>query len=89
MTETPGIHPTEKNILLSPDLALSDFLGVWQDDMLADSIAWRLTCTEVDVLADLLAANGYPRTANDWLLCHVQNDHEYDDQVHYLFKEDE
>lgn len=46
------------------------FVGVYADARLASDLAEALTCDEVNVLAGLLAATGYPASADQWLAAH-------------------
>jgi hypothetical protein len=55
-----------------------EWARVWSDPYLAADHGERLTCEEVDVLADLLATLGMPRAALAWLVCHAQDDDEGD-----------
>ncbi|MFE2104327.1 hypothetical protein ACFXAF_00390 [Kitasatospora sp. NPDC059463] len=53
---------------------VDEFIGVFDDGMLADSLGERLTCTEVDALARLFARAGHPDAAELWLKCHAEGD---------------
>ncbi|NKS56554.1 hypothetical protein GS504_03410 [Rhodococcus hoagii] len=48
----------------------------------ADAVAERLSCCEVDALAEFLRATGRPRAADSWIQCHAPGDDEGDS--HYL-----
>ncbi len=48
----------------------------------ADAIAERLSCCEVDALAEFLRATGHHRAADCWIECHAPGDDEGDS--HYL-----
>ncbi|CAM4055519.1 hypothetical protein NOGI109294_23865 [Nocardiopsis gilva] len=60
------------------------FLDVWGDAYLADDLGTRLTCHEVDVLADMLAALGDPGAAATWIGAHAVDDDEGD--AHHTLK---
>ena len=72
MTET-----TETYITVEAVQALDTFVGVWSQGLSAD-IAPALTCTEVDALADLLAAAGRSDAAEAWIDTHRASDEEGD-----------
>ncbi len=55
------------------------FIATWDDSMLASSIGERLTCTEVDALAELFTQLGRPQAARVWIECHAEGDDPEDD----------
>ncbi|MDG9703799.1 hypothetical protein [Streptomyces sp. DH37] len=57
------------------------FADTWGDQQLAYDIAGSLTCTEADVLAELLAALGAPDAADIWADAHADEDQPGD--AHY------
>lgn len=64
---------------LSKDLALQQFFDVWLNDRCTlGDIAGNLTCSEMEALADLLAAHGHHDAADDMRTCHVEHDDQGD-----------
>lgn len=57
--------------------ALSEFHDVWSRQLAAD-VGGRLTCKEVDVLADLFTATGRADLAAVWIEHHGYSDDEGD-----------
>lgn len=57
--------------------AISVFQDTWTGQLAAD-LGDRLTCTEVDVLADLFTATGRPDLAAVWIDQHSYGDDEGD-----------
>jgi hypothetical protein len=58
--------------------AWAQFAAAWSDDMLASDLGERLTCTEVEALADLFIDNGAEEIAQMWLQMHAYGDEEGD-----------
>lgn len=56
-------------------------VAAWSDDILASDLATKLTCAEVEVLADLMKARGEESAAEMWLELHAAGDKEGD--YHY------
>lgn len=56
----------------APD-ALARFLNAWNGELAGD-IATKLTCDEVDAVADLLRATGHTDTAAAWIRHHADGD---------------
>lgn len=59
--------PTAEELLYDP---VETFVDVFADGLLACHVADALTCSEVNVLAGLLAAEGYDDAADHWLNVH-------------------
>ena len=62
-------------------IALHEFARKWAPGMLADDLSGKLTCTELDALADLLATLGEESAAQAWTASHSLHDEEGD--AHY------
>lgn len=60
------------------DVALEQFLRVWSDGMLLEMLGPQLTCTEANVLADLLTVTGHNESADGLLAAHAATDDEGD-----------
>ncbi|MCJ1675420.1 hypothetical protein MT355_19320 [Rathayibacter sp. VKM Ac-2929] len=71
-TTTPTMQP-----LTLPE-ALAEFVSVFSHGELADDLAPRLTCGEVDALAGLLRAFGRDEAADLWITEHSTDDDECD-----------
>ncbi|MFF8831364.1 hypothetical protein [Streptomyces sp. NPDC015131] len=58
-----------------PAKLAADFVTTWGDKMLANETATSLTCTEVNVLAEMLHALGAdPDNVKAWLETHAEAD---------------
>ncbi|TCL77894.1 MULTISPECIES: hypothetical protein [unclassified Rathayibacter] len=68
---------TEPQARTFPD-ALAEFVSVFSREDLADDLAVRLTCVEVDALAGLLRAFGGDEAADLWITQHSTDDDEGD-----------
>lgn len=64
-----------------PREAVDVFRKVWSRSDLAGDLGERLTCTEVEALAELLTALGAPEAAAVWLEAHADGDDP--DDAHY------
>ena len=74
---------TSKTAVLSSLCAVIDrFAEVWSDNMLADDLAERLNCAEVDALSALLRVAGQAKAAGTWKARHAAKDEEGD--THYV-----
>lgn len=62
--------------------ALARFVNVFADSHLAINLAERLSCTELEALADLLEATGKSEAAEIWRSEHAQTDESGD--LHYV-----
>ena len=51
-----------------------EFVETWDDAMLADEIAKRLSCREVDALVALMRATGCDYAAAIWMRAHQAGD---------------
>lgn len=61
------------------------FLDTWNDGMLADHIASKLTCVEVETLCGLMEAFGHSEVAQMWRESHAEGDDDTDDTHHDLY----
>ncbi len=85
--ENDGRRPTP-----TPAQALSDFITVWAwavGGAGGEGIAQALSCTEANVLADLLCAHGEDAAAGAMLADHSLVDDEGDDPEHYTLQQQE
>ncbi len=85
--ENDGRRPTP-----TPAQALSDFITVWAwavGGAGGEGIAQALSCTEANVLADLLCAHGEDAAAGALLADHSLVDDEGDDPEHYALQQQE
>lgn len=69
--------------------ALNTFLDTWQDGHQASDLAQKLTCGELDALAELFRENGRDDIADQWIESHAPGDEQGDshfagDPVEYL-----
>lgn len=71
--------PTDGGYNLS--IALHEFARKWADGVLANDLSGKLTCSELDALADLLAALGEEGAAKAWTESHAL--HDEDGDAHY------
>lgn len=60
---------------------LHEFARKWAEGVLANDLSGKLTCSELDALADLLAALGEEDAAKAWTDSHALHDEEGD--AHY------
>ncbi|AHJ86691.1 hypothetical protein CRB1_80 [Mycobacterium phage CRB1] len=74
--QAQAIRPVkEPRIPLSPELAITAFKEVWSDGMLLSDISGKLTCTEFEVMADLMLSLGFnPETVEAFEECHADQD---------------
>lgn len=63
------------------DAAVAGFVAVFASVELADEVAARLNCVEVDALAQLLRTTGETGAADAWITAHATDDDEGDE--HY------
>jgi hypothetical protein len=61
--------------------AVDAFCDAWNDDILMDSVGKALTCTEVELLADIFRAVGRDEDAQRWVDAHAEADESID--AHY------
>lgn len=61
--------------------AVRTFRETWADNMLADELATKLTCSELEALAGLFTAFGEPAIAENWRAFHAEGD--YPGDLHY------
>lgn len=54
--------------------AAGAFAELFADGEIADEVGTKLTCTEVETLADCLRAFGYDQAAQTWIDCHAEGD---------------
>lgn len=66
---------------------LSTFAKVFGAEDCAGDLATKLSCSEVEALADMLTVAGAPEAAALWIDCHAEGDDPGDD--HYTGTEDE
>jgi hypothetical protein len=64
--------------------ALSGFVSVWNDGMLAGDLGERLTCSEVEALAEVFEFAGSEDGAQTWLDAHAEGDDEGDSHYGYV-----
>ncbi|MFD7738037.1 hypothetical protein [Kitasatospora sp. NPDC059800] len=67
---------------------VDEFVGVFNDGMLASMVAEKFTCTETDALARFFARAGHTDVAELWLECHAEGDDDLDD-LHRDYKDDD
>ncbi|SKV09278.1 Uncharacterised protein [Mycobacteroides abscessus subsp. abscessus] len=65
-------------------LAAERFANAFADGEIASEVGTALTCSEVDVLADLFRTFGYDDAADMWIRAHAEGDDEGDQ--HYEFQ---
>lgn len=63
-------------------LAAKNFVGVFDDGMLANHLAAELTCAEVEAVVGLLLAAGRVEMADHWVSVHAASDAEGDEHYH-------
>ncbi|WP_435108098.1 hypothetical protein [Nocardiopsis synnemataformans] len=68
----------DSHLVLVPASLLETFVLTFSEGDLADELAARLTCSEVDALASLLFALGCEDSARTWLVSHSADDDEGD-----------
>lgn len=61
-------------IPLSPALSIEQFKETWGDLHLAGDIASKLTCIEVEALADVFRTFGAAESAEAWISAHAEGD---------------
>ncbi len=61
--------------------ASCDLANLFDDGMLASHVADKLTCSEVESLAEFFRAVDHPQVADLWVECHAEGDDEGD--LHY------
>ncbi|MGO2047609.1 MAG: hypothetical protein ACTH2X_10215 [Brachybacterium tyrofermentans] len=62
-------------------ITLHEFARTWTTGMLTDDLSGKLTCSELDALADLLTAIGEESAAQAWTASHAL--HDEDGDTHY------
>lgn len=72
--------PTDDGSALA--IALHEFARTWADGVLANDLSGKLTCSELDALADLLSTLGEESAAKAWTDSHALHDEEGD--THYI-----
>lgn len=65
-------------------LAAERFANTFADGEIASEVSTALTCSEVDVLADLFRTFGHDDAADMWIRAHAEGDDEGDQ--HYGFQ---
>jgi len=58
--------------------ALEWFCERWSDEMLAFDLGPKITCVELEALAELLETEGHPEAAQLWRRAHGEGDDEGD-----------
>lgn len=76
-----GVRPAPAADGCALAAALHEFARKWADGVLANDLSGKLTCSELDALADLLAALGEDSAAQAWTDSHALHDEEGD--AHY------
>lgn len=66
--------------------AVEAFVNVWSDGMLLSDMGPKMTCTEANVLAELLATYGRDDSAEVLIAAHAESDEEGDDVKHLNVK---
>lgn len=59
--------------------AIDQLVGLFSDGLMASAVARHLTCTEVEVLADVFRAFDQPEAARVWISSHAEADDDEDD----------
>lgn len=71
---TRGTAMTAVNMFAQIHDATDKFVAEWTTGYLADDIAAKLRCEEVEALAELLTAIGHTEAAQYWLTAHAGGD---------------